>query len=501
MFRRSNQWRMRGGLGVRVLAATLATGCANTGADDSNVASSEAVAPRSLSQAELDAFSKALNRPAPLYYYQTYRYDWSAREYQLVRGGSLHAYLAPVPPERLEKLADGTFTDGRFNRITMQPVELEGEAHTFAFTGTPDGTRIYSVADPREVGRVRFAVIERYRELISVIAAAEALRNLPCVQLAARRGATGGLLRCLGMPESGSSGGGGAGTGDGGLPEFDSPLLSEPDCKYDPRGRVYQAYRQMSYEDRIADAERIEEEAQQWDNLARGATSASDRRALERLADTRRADANRTRELAEAERQESGVRDNPSSSARAIERAERTTCTARDNLRRAEEKSFDAYERAYHPRTRGGGGGSPPIGETPQVQDPRCEGREVDAARGTLFTNRAFCGGDDPLTCLRREQDSLYGLTDGQCWTETGPDDSRQIVCARGEDESERPGVDGGVEVPECEAQDADCFTDPVAPRNPRGQVMLRYVDVTPLGAFLIGWCARGGCPDPAALQ
>jgi len=474
------------------MASSLATGCISNGAP---AESDPGPLPKRerLTHAELDEFAIALRRPALDYNYVVYGYDWADKRYRLERGGKFAGYLAPLPSQRLRALADGTFTDGQFNRIGVRRVSVNGEPHDLTIASTPDGTTVVAAAGIGDASGVRFVIIERLRELISVIAEAGALRDLPCIGRAAHAGSTGDLMRCLGATP-GQAGGGSSGGGAGDL-LGSGGLLEDPDCKRDMFGSVtYRSGMRRTFKDRMDDAGLVRSLADMYRRQADGEPKIDRERAMRDLANAYDLEADLTEELAQAEEDEARVRADPNSTEQQRADAAARTDHVRAKLRSAERDRQEAWERqqrAGRTRTR------PAPGEAPPVEDPRCRGREVDSERGTLFTNRDFCGDDDPLTCLRRQQDSIYRFFDGQCWTETGADDARHIVCASEADGSDRPDADGGVEPPECEPQDVDCWTDPVAPRAPRGRTNLRYVDITPMGAFLLGLCARGGCPQP----
>jgi hypothetical protein len=137
----------------------------------------------------------------------------------------------------------------------------------------------------------------------------------------------------------------------------------------------------------------------------------------------------------------------------------------------------------------------PPIGPDgapePSFDDPRCGGLTTDAARGTLFTNAQFCGGSDMLECLRRQEDSVYDITGGNCARVEGPADGIVLDC--GDNASLFPDCDtsdGWACASRCPADQPWCLN--AAP----GSGSTPFLSLTPLGALLETLC-RADCPEP----
>ncbi len=137
----------------------------------------------------------------------------------------------------------------------------------------------------------------------------------------------------------------------------------------------------------------------------------------------------------------------------------------------------------------------PPIGPDggPEAsfEDPRCRGIATDAARGTLFTNAQFCGGSDMIECLRRQEDSIYDITGGNCERVEGPAGGIVLDCG-----------DNASLFPDCDASDgracaSRCPADQPRCLNPvAGSGSTPFLSLTPLGALLETLC-RADCPEP----
>lgn len=148
-------------------------------------------------------------------------------------------------------------------------------------------------------------------------------------------------------------------------------------------------------------------------------------------------------------------------------------------------------------RNRPGGGGSPLRGADglglADTADRRCAGVTRDAAWGTLFANPQFCKDGDFLTCMVKQQDSVFAATGGQCRRVTGPDDRETVRC---EGNEEGRGAGGG-DVAGGDKWGGGGVTDrPGQVSAPRGSIGARAVDVTPLGGIIAGLCQGGGCPE-----
>jgi hypothetical protein len=118
------------------------------------------------------------------------------------------------------------------------------------------------------------------------------------------------------------------------------------------------------------------------------------------------------------------------------------------------------------------------------IEDPRCAQVKTDKERGTLFMNRDFCKGDDPLTCLARQEDSTRDLIG--CRVEPGADGGKELVCKQNENPLDvKPGDPGysplDVVVRRPVAQNERLYTD--------------YISSTPLAGVIALRCqaAQGG--------
>jgi hypothetical protein len=128
---------------------------------------------------------------------------------------------------------------------------------------------------------------------------------------------------------------------------------------------------------------------------------------------------------------------------------------------------------------------SDPLGS--DLQDPRCAGRKTQAAQGTLFTNKQFCGESDMITCLRRASDSVFAFTGGVCRTETGPEDSALLVCTK----QEQPGAEASEGPGGADAGPVDA---PLSFRLPGSErIEQDFIEMTPLGGIIINLCMADG--------
>jgi Sec-independent protein translocase protein TatA len=441
-------------------------------------------------------------------HYKTYRFDAASKEYLPERGGRFEGFLLDRTPETLVPLPDATYTDGRFNRIVYYARQGPGkEIVMLSASGTPDGTRVIGLEEPGRGPRIRLGIVLKDERFLSILGDLDAVAALPCLDAAARRGSLLDLLRCAGLSAPAGAGGG---SQDDGLLGDMGALLGDPDCPDDPlgpvmddRGRPRASAGELRQ--RAVDLEKAIRRLA--DDRASYAGDARLREAADAYGRALAIERNATNDVVRAMEALKALQDpdrEPPPTPKEIRDAEQAV-QAQESHRQAAERHRQQAEAEFKARQRASGSTSPsqPSGlETPPPVDPRCQGRKVDAARGTLFTNPDFCGGDDPITCLRRQQDSLFGLTEGQCWTEVGPDDAPRITCGPADRGRVRPPPAGTPPDPdagrECEGASIDCWTDPVAPRTPSGRIAVRYVDLTPMGAILVGLCAGGGCPRPS---
>jgi hypothetical protein len=152
-----------------------------------------------------------------------------------------------------------------------------------------------------------------------------------------------------------------------------------------------------------------------------------------------------------------------------------------------------------------GGGGVPPSPgsgshKTPvpdEGEDPRCGPSQAEIKRGFWFMDKKFCPDGDFLDCWARSEDAIRDATQGRCHTETGPDDSRTLVC--GKSEAEKDPI--APQPPDPVSGHAD---DPpghfsISPQ-PRGDY--KFVVPGPLGALLAVQCAQvDGCGGMEGLK
>ncbi|MDH3274879.1 MAG: hypothetical protein OEM99_10115 [Gammaproteobacteria bacterium] len=149
-------------------------------------------------------------------------------------------------------------------------------------------------------------------------------------------------------------------------------------------------------------------------------------------------------------------------------------------------------------RSDGGGEELPRIGldDTPQsgFQDPRCAGRETAAKRGSIWSDICYEKGEHVgmMECISRLADSIYAMTGGRCWQGSGPAGGDRIVC-RQEESGRGDGSGGGSDgTPGDSGATDDPRTDRLGRSSGAGG---RYIDTTPMGGFLAGFCAKIGCP------
>jgi hypothetical protein len=457
---------------------------------------------RRLDAADLEIVREAASVSPTLLHYKVYRFDARKSLYVAERGGRLMGFLSHRNRAGYRLLPDGSYDDGQFNRVQLVPLQDRNQQPVImSISAAPDGTSVLGLEDKDSAPRLRLVVLFKDRAFLGVLSEREMLGELPCMDASARRGSITDLLRCVGL-----TGSGGEGSGPGGgsqLPEGGG-LLGEPDCKDNPLGpatqqspnpaEVQRRINQVRDEMNRAIAERDRQ------------TSESARRALQDYINQLAGELRHLRALQDAREALKALRDPgrvPPATKKEIHHAEDRVQMEEGLVQRYHERVKSSLRELNRQRRQGLPVSSPSLvdtGEAPPVTDPRCQGRKVDAARGTLFTNRDFCGDDDPLTCLRRQEDSIYGLTEGQCWTETGPDDRPMLVCKERERQHPDDDLESGPDEPSrCEATDVDCFTDPVAPRYSNRRIATRYFDLTPMADVIAALCASGGCPDPAA--
>lgn len=459
--------------------------------DSSSLQSQDLVAQR-LDEADFRYVSQVVAEGANRVYYKVYQYDAGSQSYNAIRGGRFDGMLLARDIDNLIALPDGTNTDGRFNKILLEPAETRtGETAIVSVTGTADGTIVMAVETDVSRNGVALAGILKDKEFFVVLGEFEGLRELPCMDQSAFRGSLLGILQCAGLTSPG--GGGGDGGGDAGdrLLEDMGGLLGEPDCDSDKLGPVTQQRGRQTpeYWRRRADHARQMRNYLPWGTPDPQHVAELNSR-YERLEAARLELANRTQRLDEAESNPLTPEDELR---KAIIKYKQALAAERRAERAVEEQREKVNANSTSPIV-------PPGVDAPEgFEDPRCAGRGVDANRGTLFTNSEFCGGEDPISCIIRQRDSLFGLTDGQCWSESGPDDARHIVCGPAERFPGRAGSLTPDEIPrptECPPDDIDCWTDPVGPTTTGGSVAVRYVDLTPLGELLAVICAQVGCPE-----
>ena len=137
-------------------------------------------------------------------------------------------------------------------------------------------------------------------------------------------------------------------------------------------------------------------------------------------------------------------------------------------------------------------------------EDPRCTGNKTSVAQGSIWGNQ--CRNPDGshigiTECIRRMTDSTYAITGCKCWEEPGPAGGTIPVC-EGDRRSRSSGSGSGDDPSRGVSPGGDASDTTDGGRRSTGGAARgtggRYIDVTPLGAFLFGWCAPVGCPgDP----
>lgn len=138
----------------------------------------------------------------------------------------------------------------------------------------------------------------------------------------------------------------------------------------------------------------------------------------------------------------------------------------------------------------------------PNMEDPRCAGNKTSVAQGSIWGPQ--CRNPDGshigiMECVRRMTDSTAAITGNRCWEAPGPAGGTVTVCegsqrSRGSGSSRGDDPSGGIS-PGGDASDTTDGTRGSVGGPARGTGG-RYIDVTPMGAFLAAICARGGCPE-----
>lgn len=151
---------------------------------------------------------------------------------------------------------------------------------------------------------------------------------------------------------------------------------------------------------------------------------------------------------------------------------------------------------AFHSPIPGPDGGGPPA-----ANDPRCEERKTDSARGTLFANSDFCKSGDVMQCLAEEQDPIRRITDGKCKTTEGIDGRAMLTCG---DNSEWS-VQNVKEFGESESSSTcgaspdgtQSYCDFNVPFEGKDDIGKQYIDTMDLGPVFSGLCAADDCGIP----
>jgi hypothetical protein len=130
--------------------------------------------------------------------------------------------------------------------------------------------------------------------------------------------------------------------------------------------------------------------------------------------------------------------------------------------------------------------------------DPRCSGNKTAMAQGTMWGD--FCRNKDGshigmMECLRKMGDSIYAISGGRCWKESGPAGGERIVC-RQEERRSGAGSDGDPGSGVAPGGSDSGSTEAGIGGGRRSGEAGRYIDTTPMGGFLAGFCAKAGCPD-----
>jgi hypothetical protein len=163
-------------------------------------------------------------------------------------------------------------------------------------------------------------------------------------------------------------------------------------------------------------------------------------------------------------------------------------------VRQVKDFIFEAFVGGYTHRW------IPPVGPngSPEAafEDPRCQGLEIDTARGTLFSNPHFCQGDDLLTCTKRQEDAIFALTGGQCEVVTGPDGREIMMCKQEEAIPVQPPEDSPGSS-NAGPTDLPCRSDqqPGCGRPGSPEIAPDFISTTPLGGIIMSVCAAD-CPQ-----
>ena len=422
-------------------------------------------------------------------HYKVYRYDPAWQEYLPIRGAAFKGKLLVRPFDYLSALPDGSYTDGRFNLIEYFRTEtVSGEFAQLSVAWTAAGDILVGVRYSRVRAIVRFLAIKEKSGIISVISDLQDLEALYCIDEGVRRFSWQSLLECLKLvpPNVGSRSFGEylewrndpdcsekfGGPGGPGGPALDLP---PPPASVKDKRISAEAMRQAGVSLEINGETKAE----------RNYGFALDSEGVELAS------------LADAQEERERLDNDPDSTAEELWDSAYAEQQARDDYRAAQERRRAAERELERQRSSGNESGRPIPGES-QPEDPRCRGRRVDAKWGALLLNPEFCGELDRVACLLMRSDSVFAFTEGQCWSEGGKDDNRTLNCGTRDPELGPREHASNLGDRVCdESSTHHCWSDQVAPKNSSGKIQTSYISLTPLGPFLLGLCARGGCPDP----
>lgn len=423
-----------------------------------------------LSASELEYYSSFIANQSPrLYHSLSFRIDENGI-YQ-VGYDTIEAYLISRPVSALDLTVSGLWTDGNRNQILRSTFITEDNSkHDFSITVSANRDLVISV-DMDQDENLDIVVQRVGDNLISVMTDIETLEVLRCVEGLEVTSANlfESILDCLSKFRNGGGGGWDQ------LHEMADAFLN-PECEEN----TIVSDRPIAWK-KVAD---------RYDRVAQ-------------YVEYRSGGSSRHQPLANAYRQAARILREMSAIEEALQRPDLTDAELSELSDSLDELSSD-LSRFYGEIARGLSEfrkdypidpiEDPSRPSEGAVSHPRCQQRDTDTQRGTLFTNIDFCPDADFIQCIRRQNSALYALTEGQCYIEEGPSGGDILVC----EETERL-EDIPILPPDDENSpynpDGNDDLDPNAPQGSNGQIAESYVNLTPLGDFIIGLCSQGGCP------
>jgi hypothetical protein len=451
--------------------------------------------PGLLSLGDYSALERSLERERPRDY--VYRTIGSDDEPRMLRG---LVVLRDVTG--LREVGKDFVDDGRGNLVHQGRLpRRQGPAAAYSLTLFQDGSMALAV--DLDADDVVDAAVSRGIDRFGFLRDAELDETDDCFERAMRehRNPIDAMAECLGLPSLGGRGAGRSGgigsrftrpdCGDAGFGGGRFGWVSAPDQRPGDTNKALEQLRNEML--RQADIAQITADAaddagdadlaEAYDRLANAAEDAAI--AAQRARDTAAGSLERDAEMGDVE----------AAYERVLEEFERVQ---------------EAEEKRQNPP--GGGTTEPMPGEIPEGMDPRCD--PVDT--WTEIWTR-YCA-EDPYECILRLNDPFYAATDGQCWSETGPDDEEIVRCRGNDSMAECLAAGGSVE--DCASETMNrCAVDterrpegcqgyapagrPVVEGAPRGAVEL--LDVVPLGGVIAAICREAGgagfCGDPLPFR